>query len=1125
MKKKRFFPDCKWSGIKKLLLIMKLTTLLLFLSVMTFASRSYSQNIHFNLSVKDASIIQVFDEIERVTDFGFLFKTDQLDLNKRYTLDIKNTDVNRILNTVLDKDQYSFRIVERTIVITKNNPGKLWNEAPSSVRGKVTDANGQALPGVTVVIKGTNRGTVTDTDGNYSLTGISSDATLVFSFVGMRQQEIEIGGKSKVDVVMQEESIGLNEVVAIGYGTQKKVNLTGSIATVDETQITESPQPNLSNKLAGLLPGVIVNSRSGAPGDDDATIYIRGKGTLGNTDALVVIDGVPSDDGFSRLNPEDIESFSVLKDASAAIYGARAANGVILITTKRGKEGKTRFTFKNNVGWSQPTRMSDLLNSWQYATVENEYCDNFSGAAHKWTDEEIQKFKDGSSPLAYPSTDWLDILFKDWTMQSNHTLSASGGNNTVSYYLSGQYLSQKGPFENGNFPYQQFQWRSNLDIQLTKSLSLKFDMSFRKQKRHDPPAGSYSSIMSNAKSAYPYLVAYYPNGLPGKGLQDSEPNLAVATSKEGGLDRKVDNIVDTKVNFQWQSPVKGLKMSGFAVYNAHFYNRKNFVNYWDEYTYDESTGEYELVESGIQRNLTVYKNDWTTSTYHVQVDYANSFGDHNIDAFVAAEQSHYDESNLSAYRQGFTSDLLQELFAGDVNDALTNYGSEDASGRVNYFGRVNYNFRSKYLASFTLRYDGSQNFPKGHRFGAFPGVSVGWRLSEEPFLKDNPSVNYLKIRASWGKMGNDNVDPYQYLGSYQYPDYNSYGWGVQTGYAFGDDVTYVAGLEESTLPNTNITWETANTFNVGLDANFFHERLTLVLDAFRSKRTGILIERTESVPEYTGMSLPDENLGIVVNKGLEAQLSFRGEIAGGLKYTAGGNLSFVRNKVKYMDEAVDTPDYQKTEGYPIDSWVLYKADGLFQTQEEVDNYPHLNGTGPGDVKLVDVNGDKEISEKDQVRKKYGITPEIVYGINAGLTWKNFNLSVLFQGQSHALLNIKPSLNYNPAFFYGRWQKEGDNRYPRVFRDMNSGSGPSNYNSTFWLRKANFIRLKNVNLSYSIPERLLKPVFLSGAKFYLAGSNLFTIDKIKYFDPESSSGSGLGYYPIQRTFSIGLDLTL
>lgn len=994
-----------------------------------------------------------------------------------------------------------------------------------TITGTVTDNRGEPLPGVSIVVRGTTTGVTTGLNGAYRLPNVPENAVLVFSFIGMQTQEIPVRGKTRLDVVMEETAIGIDEVVAIGYGVQKKVNLTGAIATVDETEMTESPQPNLSNKLAGRLPGVIINTRSGAPGDDDATIYIRGKGTLGNTSALVVIDGVPSSDGFSRLNPEDIASFSVLKDASAAIYGARAANGVILITTKRGAKGKPRFTFNNSVGWSQPTRMSGLLDSWQYATVENEYCDNFSGAPHKWTDEDIQKFKDGSSPLSYPNTNWLDVLFKDWTLQSNHTVSASGGTEAVSYYISGQYLSQQGPFRNGDFPYKQFQWRSNLDVKLTRSLSLGFDMSFRKEKRNDPPVGSYGSIMHTAKYAYPYLVPFYPNGLPGKGFQDVEPNLAVSTSEKGGTNRKVDNIVNTKANFEWLSPVEGLKLSGFVVYNSHFYHRKTFKNYWDEYTYDESTQEYELVPRAIQRNLTVKKNDWNNTTGHLQVNYEKTLGSHHVDAFVASEQNQFEASYLSAYRQGFTSDLLRELFAGDINKALTNYGSADKSGRVNYFGRVNYDFRSKYLLSFTLRYDGSQNFPKGDRFGAFPGVSAGWRLSEEPFLKDNRIVNYLKLRASWGKMGNDRVDPFQYLGTYQYPDYNSYGWGVQTGYAFGDNVTYVNGLEESILPNPNITWETATTTNIGLDANFFNSKVNVVLDAFRSKRDGILIKRDQSVPEYTGMRLPDENLGIVVNRGIEGQLTFRDELAGNLKYSVGGNFSFVRNKVKYMDEAAGIPEYQKTEGFPIDSYVLYEADGLFQTQEEVDNYPHIPGTGPGDVKLVDVNDDGVIDEKDQVRKKYGITPEIVYGVNLGLSYKNFDLSVLFQGQAHAYLNIQPSLNYHPDFFYGRWQKEGDNQYPRVFRDMNSGSGPSNYSSTFWLRKADFIRLKNVNLSYNLPKRLVSKASLTGARFYVAGSNLFTIDNIDYFDPESNSGSGMGAYPIQRTVTIGLDLTL
>lgn len=1007
----------------------------------------------------------------------------------------------------LKQSQVSFHKEQETITVT----------------GTITDlSNGMPIPGANIVEKGTSNGVMSNFDGEYSIE-VPENATLVVSFVGYSEKEIPVNGQQSIDIKLEVEAAALDEVVLVGYGKQKRATLTGSVATIDSEKLEETPVPNLSNAIAGQLPGVIANTRSGAPGADDASILIRGKGTLGNTSPLIVIDGIPDRGGFSRLNPEDIASFSVLKDASAAIYGARAANGVILISTKRGRIGKPEFSFNNSVGVSQPTRLPDLLDSWQYATVENEYTDNFSGAPHKWSEEDIQKFRESSDPLTHPNTNWLDYIIKDWAVQSNHSLTVRGGSEDIRYYMSGQYLSQEGGFKNADFPYQQFQIRANLDAQLSKSFSIGLDMVNRREKRNAPSAGSYSNIMHTARSTYPYLVPYYPNGLPGKGFQASEPNLAEATSLRGGYNKRDDNIYNTKVSFEWNLPWEGFSLTGYGGFDSHFYNQKHFNNIWDEYIYDEENDSFDVVPNGRLRSLSIDKNNWNTNTYHAQLNYAKSIGKNNIDAFIAYEQSKYHYSSLSAYREGFPSDKVDQLFAGDVNKALSNYGTETANGRINYFGRLNYDYSNKYLFSFTLRYDGSQNFPKGKRFGAFPAISGGWKLSEEPFLKDSDLVSNLKIRASWGQMGNDNVLPYQYMATYSYVDLNNFPWGVQSGYAFGDDVIFAPGFVEDRIPNPNITWEKATTVNVGLDAGFFDNKLDFTLDVFRSNRKDILIARNESIPDYTGLSLPDENLGRVLNQGFETQISYRNYESEKFSYSFSGNFSYARNKVKFLDEASDIPEYQKREGYPIDSYVVYDSDGLFQTQEEVDNYPHLPGTGPGDVKLIDTNNDGEINERDQVRKNYGITPEIIYGLNMGVNYGNFNLSVFLQGQAHAYLNIIPSLNYDKDFFNKRWQQQGDNAYPRVFRDLNSGSGQSNRTSTFWLKKADFIRLKNVSLSYNLPKNWMDAIHLDDTKIYLQASNLFTIDNIKYFDPESSSNTGLESYPLQRTIQLGLDL--
>ena len=1117
MKKKQNLWLMEDIGLLKMIKMMRFTIFIVLISLsQTFAISSYSQQTKLTLDMSNVKVEDVIDEIENNTEFFFLYNKSMIDVDRKVDIEVENEPVNLILEQVFKNTDISFSIKDRQILLINNrlaNPKMDFNNQQNkTITGKITDLSGQLLPGVTILIKGTVQGTIADVDGNYSLTNVPADAILVFSFVGMKTKEIELAGKTLINVIMEEDAIGLEEVVAIGYGTQKKVSTTGSIATIDANALAEAPNANLSNSIAGLLPGVIVNTRSGEPGNDDADIYIRGKGTLGSTSPLVVIDGIPDRGGFSRLNSSDIESFTVLKDASAAIYGARAANGVILITTKRGKKGKPVFSFDNQVGLSQPTRLPDLLDSWQYATVENEYADNFSGATHKWAEEDIKTFKDGSSPLTNPNTDWVNILLKKWSLQSNHSMSVRGGTDAIRYFISGQYQYQSGNYKNdSDHSYDQFQWRANMDTKLTKSLSFGVDMLYRREKRDWIARGE--DLWYEIRATYPYLVDYFPNGYSGQGLTAGN-NLAQMVSPDAGYNKNIDDIFNTKFSIRWDLPIEGLTFLTYGAFDLHYFNQKQFMDVWDEYTYDGDNQSYNKISSSSLRKLGITKNNWSTKTFHSRLEYKKSFGQHNMDAFVAYEQSEYDFSYLYAYREGFVSSSVDQLFAGSEKNK-TNDGNENATGRLNFFGRLNYDFASKYLASFTLRYDGSQNFPKGKRFGAFPGISVGWRMSEEPFLKDNFSfIDNLKLRASYGIMGNDDVVPYQYLSAYSYGN----------GYVFGNDLTSAKGFVENTTPNPNITWEKAKTANIALEGILSNGLLGFDVELFRSVRNDILITRDASIPDYTGLNLPDENLGEVLNRGVEIQLSHRNKINNNLSYNIQGNFSFSRNEVLYMDEAADTPDYQKREGYPIDSWVLYESDGLFQNQEEVDQYPHIVGTGPGDVKIVDKNGDKEINEKDQIRRKYGITPEIMYGFNCGVSYKNFNLSFLFQGQAHAYLLVRPTrLNFQKDYFEGRWLKAGDNEYPRTFTGATNSSGQSSYESTFWLKSAAFLRLKNAYLSYQLPHRWMDSLSLSGGKIFISGSNLFSIDNIKFFDPELDSNDGVSY-SIQRSVQLGFNLS-
>ncbi|MGN6618611.1 MAG: SusC/RagA family TonB-linked outer membrane protein, partial [Ilyomonas sp.] len=809
------------------------------------------------------------------------------------------------------------------------------------------------------------------------------------------------------------------------------------------------------------------------------------------------------------------ESFSVLKDASAAIYGARAANGVILITTKRGVAGKPVITASANVSVSQPTEKLNILDSWEEATLQNE--SKLPGETPQWTEEQIQWLRDQTKPLQYPNTDWPGILLKNWTMAQNHTLSIRGGSENIKYFVSGQYLHQDGVFKGTGYPYDQVSLRTNLDAKLTNSLSIGLDILNRRENRNfSGQADPWSYVNRGGR----YLVAYFPDGRVGKGWQPGELNTAESVSSNGGFTKSFDNILNSKITLTWKMPVKGLEFLMYGSINSKSDNYSSFQNIWDEWLYDYETDTYTKAVDATKRKLSQSKALYETKLLHTQLSYQRKFGDHNLDAFVAYEQSQDKMSYLYAFREGLPSAALPELFTGE-SEGQNNKGYSGASGRINYFGRVNYDYKGKYLATFTLRRDGSQNFPPEKRFGTFPGVSVGWRLSEEPFFKKINAITNLKLRGSWGQMGNDAVPAFQYLTTYQFTDYTAYGWGVLAGYDYGNGT--LPGIFESGVANPNITWETATSTNIGLEGNLFGNMLRFEFDYFYSRRKNILIARHASVPEYTGLSLPDENLGKVNNRGFEISLTHRNSINKDFSYSVNANISYAHNEVEFYDEPASVTNYQKYEGRPIDSWLLYEAVKLYENKEEIGSSVHGDDdvTAPGDVWVKDLNEDGVINSLDMKRIEYGRIPEILYGINLGISYKNFDLSILLQGQAHAYVSLYSPMGANKIYFENRWGN-GESIYPRI-NGASYSTGGFGSNSTFWLRKANFLRLKNVSLSYDIPKRFINKAKISDLQLYLRGNNLFLIfDNIEgsWKDPEGNGG-----YPIQRTCELGLRLTL
>lgn len=981
--------------------------------------------------------------------------------------------------------------------------------------GIVTDTKGVPIVGCNVIVKGTTTGTSTDINGKFTLNVSKKEGVVVVSFVGFVTKDIAYRSDMPLTVQLEEQNSNLEQLVVVGYGTQRKATVTGSVTSVKGNDLKQSPAPNLSNAIVGRMPGVIANNRSGEPGNDFAQILIRGKGTLNDNSPLYVIDGVANRGGIERLNPSDIESISVLKDASAAIYGAQAANGVILVTTKRGKSSKPTITYDGNFGVSQNTRTPDLMDAYQYMT----YADEISGYMG-WTQlyKDVKNgYLDGTiDKRQWANTDWMKVIFRPFAPQTQHSLSVRGGNESVKYFLSGGYLYQEPGYRNTNQNFTTAQVRANIDANITKDLTVSLEYAQREEDRNQSVYDA-GTIFWEGFHAYPFLPDFYENGLPGPGLAWGN-NLAILNSGKAGYNRVKDNFYNTKVAFDLKLPwiLKGLSLSGYGARDVQFRRQKQFWNQWDAYRFDPATEEYVNIKPTTGDgyiNLGQTDNNYKTSTVNLRLSYEQKFDEHSINMFAAFEQSKNEGDYIYAWRRDFLSDKIDYLFAGGNKDK-TNNGSASASARQNIFGRANYAFKDRYLAEVTLRYDGSQIFAPGKRWGFFPGVSLGWRISEEPFMKNNVSfVNSLKLKASWGRLGNDRVNPFQYLNAYNMVD----------GAIFGTDPQMQKGFVLNRVANPNITWEVADTKNVGFESLLFNSKLSFDLQYFFSDRSNILTRRLASIPLYTGIVPPDQNIGKVTNHGIETELNFRDKV-GDIGYFIGGNFTYVKNKIKYLDEAVNTPDWQKRTGYAIDSWLVYRTNGVYNTEDEINSTPHFAGAQPGDIRYVDVDGDGAITANDMVRIHRGQTPEIVYGINMGLSWKGVELNMLWTGQARAMQMIRPgSYNRDVDYYNNRWTSATatpNAKYPRAF---DKDDPINNLDSDFWLKNAAFIRLKNVELAYTLPSSLTSKLKMSNVRIFVTGFNLFVIDKIKIQDPEGIQAGGM-YYPQQRIYNAGVSIS-
>lgn len=999
----------------------------------------------------------------------------------------------------------------------------------TTVKGKVTSATEGTIPGVNIILQGTTTGVITDLEGSYTIVVPGPDAVLVYSFIGLVTQTVRVGNQTTIDVVLATDVSELDEVVVTGYGTQKKATVTGAVSAVKGEALQKIPANNVSNTLVGHVSGLMVVNRSGEPGADDSQIRIRGINTLNNSSALIVIDGIANrDGGLARLNPNDIESVTVLKDASAAIYGAQSANGVIMVTTKRGKAGAPEIGFSLNMGMNQPTRLPDMLNGPEYAQMLNEL-DEYRGRDERYTQEQVNKFGDGTDPFRYPETDWYAETLKDWSPQGNANLTLSGGSEAVKYFISAGGTYEDGYFKNSEVGYSQQNFRSNIDAQITKNIKLRFDLSGRHEDRKytQMRGGTTFRFLQGMKPIEP---AFWPKRstdterLPGPDFEGGS-NPAVTSTDITGYNYDNNYIFQSNVGLDITElfTVEGLSFVGNIAIDESFREFKNWKKPWILYTWDKETmnenNEPDLVGSvkGIAApELTQESRRSKSFTGNMRLNYTKNFGEHIVSVMAGIERQTQTGYYFSAYRNAFVSDQLEQLDFGANNTSKTNNGSLWESARLNYFGRLNYNFSNKYLAEFVFRYDGSQIFDPEYRWGFFPGVSLGWVVSEENFMSDVSWVNRLKLRGSYGTMGNDKIDPYQYLGTFEFGG----------NYIF-NETTDTKSLRPSSVANVGVSWEVAKNANIGIEGGLFDNKLSFEFDVFRNVRTDILYPANAAIPLTAGFSPPDQNIGEVKNQGFDLSLNYMHDINKDMYWSVGFNGGWAKNEIVFWDEPAGKLPWQVSTGKPMGGQLLYNALDVFIDQAAVDAYPHWPGARPGDIRFEDVDGDGEITVDDRVMTDKSAFPTFVGGIPIAFGYKNFELNILMQGAAGAEQYVQiPSGefgNYLQDFADGRWTTENPNsNKPRAYNRTDEYwiSG----RNTHFMRSTDYIRVKNVKLSYTLPQSLVSKANMKYVQVFFSTMNLFTWDSYKVFDPENNS-ENLGSYPQRRLFNLGVNITL
>ncbi|KAA2241780.1 SusC/RagA family TonB-linked outer membrane protein [Chitinophaga agrisoli] len=991
------------------------------------------------------------------------------------------------------------------------------------VKGKVTDDKGLPIPGATVLLKGTGTGAATDPNGNYTLQVPDGNGILEFSYLGYVKQEEPIANRTTINVQLTPDTKGLNEVVVVGYGTQKKVNLTGAISALSGTDVNWKPVGQVSSALQGVASGVTVQQTSGQPGKDASSIRIRGVGTLNNNDPLVLVDGVQYD--INDVDANDIASMSILKDAAAAsIYGVRAANGVILITTKRGSTGKPRVTYSNYFGWQNPARLSKFVGAQEFMKLVNLMREN-SGSSAQYSDAQIAAYDDPNrNKDQYPDNYWLKDILTGSGFQQSHSIGVGGGTENIKYQFSTNYFDQKGLIK--NMDYNRITVRLNTDIKVTDKLNFSADISTRIGDQQEPQ-GTGGSVWYQFGQAFitnPLNVNKYSDGT--WALVRGDQN-AIRLQDEGGLNTYKNNLFTGNFKGTYEI-VKGLTATGMAAINYRsVYNsmHNKALTYFTDFPANVNT-----VTKGQNEVTKEYQGYWFRN-YQALLEYQKDLGHHSFKLMGGASRLSETNDELSGYRNTLPNGNIEQIDAGAAAGQQAK-GTADAYNLVSFFGRLNYSFRDKYLFEANIRRDGSSRFAENQKWGWFPSFSAGWRITGEDFMKSVTFIDNLKLRGSWGELGNDRFESvsgninipinYPYQSTYTY---NSY--------AFGGVLYPASGI--TVYPNSGLTWETTRMTDIGLDATIL-KNLDITFDYYQKTTYDILLNLR--IPYTVGLDAPVQNAGKVRNTGWEFAANYHGKIGKEFNFNVGANLSDVRNKILDMKggdlvSADNNGIYSaRVKGQPIGAFYGYQTEGIYQSQDQVNNHAPQPGstTGPGDLIYKDQNNDKAVKPGDasvggdMVYIGSNI-PRYTYGVTLGANYKGFDLSTFFQGVAkvdiHTVVMERAPINSDANFkaiHEDSWTPTNTGAaFPRLV------STSQNYaSSDFWVKSGAYLRLKSVQLGYTLPKAWVEHIGLSRCRLYVSGQNLLTFSGLPSdIDPEAPNDSR--YYPQVRTYTFGLNV--